>query len=277
MPRPRLEGTIVITGASSGIGAELARGLALRAKQIVLVARREDRLRSLASELLATRSAGLSVHVMPCDLESSTARQALFERITAEVGVVDVLINNAGFGDAGFFEDTDAKKLERMIALNVTALVDLSRRFYESMAARKSGSILNISSGFGLQTSPGFATYVGTKHFVTGFTESLHTEAARLGVVVSQACPGPVRTEFGEVAALEAFGPQAPAFLEQSASACARNILSAFGKGRALIYPGFVIQVLLFFGAITPRWVLRAANRLVAKRVAAHRERRSNG
>lgn len=198
MPPALDDGCVLITGASSGIGEALARQLAGRARRLVLVARREERLRALAEELRRERS-GLEVEVRRCDLSDRGARERLLDALEGGPGI-DVLINNAGFGDQSLFERARWDKLERMVALNVTALTHLCHRLVPPMVAQGRGGVLNLSSGFGLSWLPGLAVYIGTKHYVTGFTESLRAELATTGVVVTQVCPGPVITEFHDAA-----------------------------------------------------------------------------
>src|SRR5262249_28103797 len=161
-----------ITGASSGIGREMARLLAPRAKTLVLVARRRERLEELKAELLRAYGT-LVVFVEPCDLAESGAWKALADAVRGRVGDVDVLINNAGVGDMGVFDRSDPDRLERMITVNVVAPAMLTRALLGPMVAKGRGGILNVSSGFGLSFLPGFAGYIGTKFFVTGFTEAL--------------------------------------------------------------------------------------------------------
>jgi hypothetical protein len=275
MTAPWDDATVLVTGASSGIGRELARQLAGRARALALVARRADRLEALARELKEAHPA-LEVHVRPTDLTDLEDCGALIDEVDAALGPVDVLVNNAGFGDVGAFDRADWDKLQRMIALNVTALTYLTHRLYPGMCARGRGGVLNVSSGFGLAFMPSFAAYVGTKHYVTGLSESLHVEAARLGVTVTQVCPGPVDTEFEAVAG-NFTGRSPPGLVRISAAKCARQALAGFARGRALVVPGLVIRLLIFLGAWTPRWLLRLLYRpaggwLRRRELAAHRE-----
>src|SRR5262245_30878299 len=194
--RPPIDGAyVLITGASSGIGRELARLLAPRAHTLVLVARSVERLAELSSELEKVRPE-LQVVVDKCDLSVVGAEAAMLERVLPKVGRIDVLVNNAGVGDMSLFDMSDPKRVIDMIHLNVTSQVALTRALVGPMVERGSGGILNISSGFGLSFLPGFAAYIGTKHFTTGFTEALRSDLAGTGVVVTQVCPGPVATEF---------------------------------------------------------------------------------
>jgi short-subunit dehydrogenase len=259
-------GTILVTGASAGLGVEFARQLAPRARRLILVARRRDRLEQLRAELVE-RHPKLEVRVEECDLADRDALTALCDRIDAEVGVVDVLVNNAGFGDAGMFDLASWDKLERMIELNVRALTYLTHRMLRPMIERRRGGILNVSSGAGLQFYPSFAAYIGTKHYVTGFTEALRTEVSSFGVVVSQLCPGPVSTEFNEVAGVPKKIDVGRVSL--SAERCVRIALRGFSRGRALVVPGFLMALVMAFAGMTPRFMRRLSMRLAAPRLRA--------
>jgi uncharacterized protein len=255
--RPPLDGRVLVTGASSGIGRELARLLAARARSLVLAARRRDRLEELAVELRGKHPA-LEVAVHACDLGDLDA----VEELARAAGPCDVLINNAGFGDLQLFEQSSWDKLRQMIQVNVVALTRLCALLLPPMLAQRRGGILNVSSGVGLTFLPGAAAYGGTKHFVTAFSESLRLELRGTGVVVSQLCPGPVRTEFFDVAGDLA---RLPRFLELTAEQCARAALRGFARGRALIIPGLLSKILIGLGRITPRWLLRLTYSVVAR------------
>jgi short-subunit dehydrogenase len=255
VPSPIDGGVVLITGASSGIGREIARQIAGRARAIALVARRRDRLEELRAEILK-ENPRLTVTVHACDVTNDKDRDAMLADVEAKTGPVDVLINNAGFGDLGVFDRTEWDKLDRMIALNVTALTYLTHRLVRGMVARGRGGILNISSGFGLTFGPGMAAYVGTKHFVTGFTEGLRLDLTGTGVVVTQVCPGPVATEFIDTVG-NFTGVNVPGLLEISADTCARAAIRGLDKRRALVVPGFLIRFVIFLGSRTPRWFLR--------------------
>jgi hypothetical protein len=260
-------GVVLITGASSGIGREIALHIAHRARRIVLAARRKDRLDELKTELL-NRNGTLVVSLYACDVTDRLATDAML----AEVGEVDVLVNNAGFGDLTMFDRADWEKTERMINLNVTALTYLTHRVVRGMVERRRGGILNISSGFGLTFTPGFAAYIGTKHFVSGFTEALRLDLAGTGVRVTQVCPGPVRTEF--IDTLGNFtGMGAPSIVEISAERCARAAIRGLDWNRALVIPGILMWLLIKLGMSTPRWILRLfyfpAARMLRKKQSA--------
>ncbi len=147
-----------------------------------------------------------------------------------------------------------------MIAVNITALTALTWRLLPGMIARKRGGILLLSSGYSLTWSPGAAAYVGTKYYVSGFAESLRSELAGTGVVVTQVCPGPVSTEFEAVAELPE-GLEIPARLQISAKTCARQAVAAFERNRALVIPGWRAWVIVTIGRLTPDWVLRIVYR----------------
>lgn len=255
MRAPIDNGTVLITGASSGIGRCLAVQIAPRCKALVLVARRGERLEELAAELREKHSA-LTVLVQSCDICDFAAVDGVLETIEKEVGPLDVLINNAGMGNFGLFEKSSWERVQAMIQVNVTALTYLTRKVLPGMVERKKGGVLNISSGFGMSVLPGVSTYAATKHYVTAFTEVLRMELASTSVLVSQACPGPIATEF-EAVAENKTGLEAPKFAYMTPEKCARLILRGFSRGRAIIYPGLSIRFLLFLNSLTPRWVLR--------------------
>lgn len=274
MSRPPLDGaTVLLTGASSGIGLELAKLFAARARAIVLVARRRERLEALATELRKSHPA-LEVHVETADLGDPDEAEALARRLAERAIAIDVLVNNAGVGVMGMFDKSDPARVRKMIDLNVTSLVALTHACVGGMVARGRGGILNVSSGAGLTLMPGFAAYVGTKHFVTGFSEALRCDLAGTGVTVTQVCPGPVATEFEETAG-NFTGMKVPGFVEISAAACARAAFSGFATGRALVVPGLVMGVLLSLAAVTPRWLVRfytaIGARILRKKEAALR------
>jgi len=258
-------GVVVVTGASSGIGREIARVVAPRARALVLVARRKERLDELAAEVAR---AGLEVHVVPCDLSDREAAAGLAGRIAEAAGDVDVLVNNAGVGDIGLFERSPEDKIASMIELNVTSLVVLTRAILPGMIVRRRGGVLNVSSGFGLSYLPGFAAYVATKHFVTGFSEALCTELAGTGVSVTQVCPGPVATEFEQNIG-NFTGQKAPGFVEISARRCAEVAVRAFDRRRALVVPGLLMKLVMLVAAWTPRFVTRAVLSLVGRKFRA--------
>lgn len=253
-----LEGsTALLTGASSGIGRALALQLAPRVAGIALVARRAERLEALKKELEAVNPK-LKVCVAPCDVSEVPDLERMVAQVERELGPVDLLINNAGLGYIGLFERGGWDKNHQMLRVNVEALTWLTYKLLPGMLQRRKGGILNISSGFGMSWMPGVATYCATKHYVTAFSESLRSELRGTGVSVTQICPGPVKTEFEEVAG-NPVGMPPPAFLTLDADQCARESLRAFERGRAMHVPGFVMRVLMLMNGQTPRWLYRLA------------------
>lgn len=260
--RVKLDGSrAVVTGASSGIGAELAKLLAPRVAQLTLVARRVERLEALAAALKQQHPA-LTVKIERCDLSDLEAVKALGARL----GEVDVLINNAGAGDSGRYEDADWDKTQQLITLNALAPAWLMRHLVTGMLARGHGGILNMSSGFGLISLPGFASYIASKHFLSGLTETLRAEVHHRGVVVSQACPGPVETEF-EASLERPLQLAPPRFLVISAERCARESLAAFERDQALFVPSLRMRVVTWLAELTPRWLLTRVQAQVARRL----------
>ncbi|WP_137872142.1 SDR family oxidoreductase [Rhodococcus sp. Q] len=189
--------TVLVTGASSGLGAEFARRFADRGADLVLVARRADRLEQLADELRGDY--GVTVTVLPADLAAAGAAARLRGELTARGIRVGSLINNAGFGTFGDFASADLDRLDSEIQLNVNALVELSHVFMPDLLAGHGGALVNIASTTAFQPIPGMAVYAATKAFVLSFSEALWAEARGTGLTVLAVCPGPTRTEFFDV------------------------------------------------------------------------------
>src|SRR5205823_2463767 len=183
----------LVTGASAGLGVEFARQLSKRGHRLVLAARRKERLEELARELSNARAVAI-------DLSKANAAAKLLADVESAGEHVDVLINNAGFGLIGRFAELDAKRQRQMIDLNAGALTDLCRAVAPGMIERKSGAILNVASTAAFQPGPKMAVYFATKAFVLSLSEALHEELKTHGINVTCLCPGPTRTEFGEVA-----------------------------------------------------------------------------
>jgi hypothetical protein len=190
--------TALITGASSGIGTVFARELAARGYNLAIVARRQERLERLAIEL--TAKYGIEVEVLAIDLTRSEAAIEVYRAVTAKNWMIDLLINNAGFGDFGEFAKGDRTKFSNMIQLNISALVDLTYQFLPQMQQRGKGSIINVASIAAFQALPYFSVYAATKAFVLSFSEALWAENQKYGVNILALCPGPTQTEFFEVA-----------------------------------------------------------------------------
>ncbi|MGI5195825.1 SDR family NAD(P)-dependent oxidoreductase [Streptomyces sp. CA-288835] len=193
--------TVIVTGASSGLGAEFARQLARRGADLVLVARRADRLKDLADEL--TRAHGVTVHVVARDLGQPDAGRTLRAELESRGIYATGLVNNAGFGSHNALTDEDPDRLQSMIALNVSALVDLSRAYIDPLTATDTGILINVASLLGFQPTPYLSVYGATKAFVLSFTESLWEENHGTGLRVLAVCPGATKTEFYDAAGSE--------------------------------------------------------------------------
>jgi uncharacterized protein len=250
----------VVTGASAGIGRELARQLAARAKLLILVARRRNRLEELKSELLAANPA-LQVEVRDADLSNLEQTVQLTGWLANQP--IDFLVNNAGLGDHGSFATADPIRVNEQIQVNVLALTAITRAVLPRMIAQKRGAILNVSSSAGFLPLPNLAVYAATKAYVTSFSEAIRAETRDLGITVTALCPGPVHTEFDEVADRE---PQrrrirtSPAHVSVEHVACAG--LSAIERGQALAVPGILMKIGMTIVRALPLAVLRAAWRL---------------
>jgi short-subunit dehydrogenase len=190
--------TALITGASAGLGAHFALALAKQGRDLILVARREDRLEQLAD--LVRERYGVTAHVIAADLAKRNAVAKLAEAVAGQGLTVDTLVNNAGFGARGAFAELDRAAQARMIDVNCGALVELCHVFLPAMLERRSGAILNVASTAAFQPGPWMAVYYASKAFVLSFSEALHEEVKDQGVRVTALCPGPTRTEFADVA-----------------------------------------------------------------------------
>jgi short-subunit dehydrogenase len=252
-----VDGIVLVTGASAGIGRELALQLAARAGTLVLLARRIDRLEQLRTELLA-RHPHLKVVALAADLSDEGDVADVLARVREQAGPVDVLVNNAGVGDSALFDRAEWSRTRQVLRTNVVAIAQLSAALVPGMVARGRGGVLNVGSGAGLTVLPAAAAYVGSKHFVDGFSEALRADLAGAGVVVSQVCPGPVDSEFDEVAGSEggmAGGP--PQFLRISAAQCAREALAGFDRGAAIVFPGRAYRLAMRLLTLLPRGLRR--------------------
>src|SRR5438552_2151783 len=256
----------LITGASAGIGREFARQLASRARTLVLIARREQRLNELREEL-QNRSAQLSIQVRVVDLSDKSQIDELVRWLQENKIDIDFLINNAGIGDQGPFATIEPGRLNAMIQINITALTLFTRKLLPQMISQKRGAILNVSSSAGFLPIPEFNVYAATKAYVTSFSESLRAEVRGSGVTVTALCPGPVRTEFQRVAQRSDGEPDsAPEFVYVSVEQTVRDALAAVEADRPLVIPGLVMKLGMFLVRITPMSILRLAWRLGAKR-----------
>jgi uncharacterized protein len=193
--------TALITGASSGIGLEFARSIAADKNNVVLVARNEAKLQELATELRTTFN--ITVKVIAADLSKMDEVQKVYDICKVENITIDYLVNNAGFGDFGFFVESDWSKLEQMIDLNIKSLTKMCRLFIPDMVSKKAGKILNVASTASFQPGPTMAVYYATKSYVLFFSEAIYNELQGTGVSVTCLCPGATESGFQQAAALE--------------------------------------------------------------------------
>jgi short-subunit dehydrogenase len=254
LPPARPGATCLITGASSGIGAELARGLAARGHGVTLVARREERLRDLADEL--TEAYGVRADVVTADVSDGAGREHLRAEVAARSLDVEVLVNNAGFGSGGAFVDLDGEREALMVRTNVEAVVALSSAYLPAMTERRRGAVLNVASLIAFQPVPYQATYGASKAFVLSFTDALHEELRGTGVTATAVCPGPVRTEFGEMGGFGGADERIPAPLWLSAKKVARDALTAVERGDRVTVPGAHNRIAALWGQHLPRSIL---------------------
>src|SRR5256712_5987959 len=258
--------TVLITGASSGIGREFARQLANRARTIVLLARRSERLADLRDELL-NRNPNLDVHVRVVDLADKAEVELLIDSLARDKIDVDLLINNAGLGDLGPFATSDPMRNEQMALVNIVALTSLTRHLLPQMIANRRGGILNVSSSAGFLPIPGDAVYAATKAYVTSFSEALRAELRGTGVSVCAVCPGPVHTEFQEVATRSGGQPEiGPKFICVTVDQVVQDALAAVEADRPLVIPGVAMKLGMGLARMTPMAILRWASRFSSKR-----------
>ena len=254
LPAPSIDSTVLITGASAGIGTELARELARRSYNVVLVARRADRLRALAEELRLTH--GVHADVEPTDLSDADARRELVARMeTGERTVVGVC-NNAGFGTVATLLEAGVEREQQVVRVNIEAVHHLTAAFLARMVDDGAGAILNVASIAAFQPLPGFATYAASKAFVQSFSEAVHAELHGTGVSVTCLCPGFTRTEFGEKANAADAERALPDFLYMEAADVARDGVDAMLAGRRTAIPGVKNRASMLGGRIVPRSLL---------------------
>ena len=255
LPPPSPTSTAVVTGASSGIGADIARELAGRGHGVTLVARREDRLR---------------------DLADPDARAALFDEIDRRGRTIDILVNNAGLGTVGSVVKSPVAKEIAQVRVNVEAVIDLTTRAVQQMVPRGRGAILNVGSTAGFHPFPGQSGYAGTKAFVKTYTEGVRAELAGTGVTVATLCPGPVRTEFLQSAGMDerVFADAFPKFMWMRSRDVARVGVDALDGDGGVVIAGVPNQLSTRLFQVMPRRVLLP---LLARQHPALRRDRSVG
>jgi short-subunit dehydrogenase len=269
LPEPTPSSAALVTGASAGIGAEICRELARRGHNLVLVARRKDRLDELGSELVAEY--GVRAESIGADLGKAASRQRLPGRVTSLGLEVEVLVNNAGFATGGPFHESDAARELEQVRLLVEAPVALTSAFLPAMVGRGRGAILNVASTAGMQPLPYSAGYSAAKAYVLTFSEALHQEVRGAGVTVTALAPGPVTTEFWDAAGWQA-GGQAfekavprPAWV--TAEETARAGVKGLADGRRVVVPGLQIRTAMLAARYVPHAIkLPAIERVMRRR-----------
>jgi uncharacterized protein len=260
---------VLVTGASAGIGREFARQLARRARSMILVARREDRLAELRDEL-QLQHPNLVVQIRQVDLADLAQLHELMEWLDRERIDVDVVVNNAGLGDSGPFVTSDPIRNEQMTLVNVVALTSLTRHVLPQMIAKRRGGILNVSSSAGFVPMPGSAVYAATKAYVTSFSESLRAELHGTGVSICALCPGPVRTEFQQVAKRPDGRPEiGPEFVLVPVEQVVRDAIKGLESDRPIVIPGFAMKLAILLARLMPMPLLRLLLRRYSSRDSA--------
>jgi short-subunit dehydrogenase len=252
LPAPQDALVAVVTGASSGIGTEIARELARRGHDLVLVARSADRLESLARELPTT------AHVVPADLSDPAERAGLLAQLETRGLVPQILVNNAGFSTLGPVHRSDPEAERQMIEVDVVAVADLCSRFLPGMVERGTGAVLNVASTAAFQPLPGQASYGAAKAFVLSYTRSLSAELKGTGVTATVLCPGPVETGFGDAAG---FGKgeaedALPRFMWVPAADVARTAVEGMDRGTLVVIPGIANRAGAALAHLMPKRVL---------------------
>jgi len=236
--------TALVTGASAGLGEEFATQLAPRLDRVVLVARRKERLTELAESLKAR--CDIEVLTIEADLSKDEERRRVFGVVEEAGWRIDLLVNNAGLGDYGDFANSEWERNRAMLQVNVEALTHLCQLFLPTMLAAESGAIVNVSSLASTLPIPDFAVYAASKAYVSSFSEALRMEVRDHGIDVLAVCPGPVKTEFGAVAARDGSEKKlpgnSPSFYVPKQQVV-REALFALEKGRARVYPGWKVNL----------------------------------
>lgn len=253
--------TALITGASAGLGEGFARAMAARGHDLILTARRGDRLETLAAELRAAR--GVGVHVITADLADPDAPERLVAEATEAGLTIDTLVNNAGFGVRGAFAEMDAGDQAGMIDVNCRALAMLAHAVLPGMIERRSGGILNIASLGAFQSGPWMSVYYASKAFVLSFSEGLHEEVREHGVRVTALCPGPTKTEFGDVAGMA----DIPMFdrIAGDPNGVVSDGLAALDAGRAVKVSGLMNTLTADTARFLPRILARRITGAIQK------------
>jgi uncharacterized protein len=256
LPDPAPDRTAIVTGASSGIGAEIARGLAERGHGVTLVARREERLRALAGELSDAHT--VRTEVIAADLTDEASRERIAKELADRGLTVDILVNNAGFSTTGPVQESDPAREIALVRTNVEAVVHLCSLFIPGMVERARGAVLNVSSTAAFQPLPGQAAYGASKAFVLSYGQATGAELRGTGVTLTTLCPGPVETEFAERAGFDEDDAEGalPKFMWVPATEVAKAALDGLDKGRRVVIPGAANRVAAGLAHMTPRRML---------------------
>ncbi len=251
LPAPGPDRTAIVTGASSGIGAMIARDLSRRGHHVTLVARSADKLETLAAELA-------SADVIAMDLADRASRATLLDLVTDRGRVPDILVNNAGLSTLGAVSKSDPAAEMNMIEVDVVAVADLCSRILPGMVERGRGAVLNVASTAAFQPLPGQAGYGAGKAFVLSYTQSLAGELRGTDVTATTLCPGPVHTGFGERAgfAVEDAEAALPKIMWVTAEDVAKSAVDGMASGRLVVIPGTVNRIAASLSQVTPRSLL---------------------
>jgi hypothetical protein len=252
LPPTSDDGAVVITGASSGIGEQIAREFARRGYRLVLVARRADRLRELAEEL------NVLAHVLPVDLSDRDERATLPDQVAALGVVTEVVVNNAGLATLGPVAESDPRAELNLVEVDVAAVVDLCCRFVPAMVKRGRGAVLNVASVGAFGPVPGQASYGAAKAFVLSYTQAMREELRGTGVTAAALCPGPVKTGFGEAAGIpdEEAEKALPKFMWEEVDAVAKAAVDGLASGKGVIVPGAANRIAAVINHHLPRRLL---------------------
>ena len=244
----------LITGASGGIGYELALLLAKAGYHLILVARNLNKLEQVKTKIES--EFGNRVLIIALDLTAENACNAVFDRVQKENLKVDLLVNNAGFGSHGRFNESSFQAEKKMIELNILALTQLTKLFLPGMISRKSGTILNVASTAAFLPGPLMSVYYATKAYVQSFSVALSVELKNSGIKVISLCPGPTETGFAEKAKLDNSRIfKSGMYRVMSAQAVAKDALSALNKKRSIVISGFMNKIMVFTLRFAPRWL----------------------
>lgn len=250
LPVPREDCAALITGASAGLGEQFAHQLAALGHDVVLVARRRERLVGLAEQI--ERTYGVRAVAIPCDVGDPYSRTALMDELNRMGTTVHILVNNAGFATGGYFVDSDLRREVDQARVLVEAVVDFTATYAPGMVARGSGAILNVASTAGMRALPYSAGYSAAKAHTLALTEALHLELKGAGVSVTALCPGPVHTEFWEVAGNQPIEGAMPRIAWVSAEKVVAAGLRGLDKNRRIVVPGWFVRLLSFGNRVAP-------------------------